>query len=168
MDLFSDLWLLVSEFLLIDCKKCFAHFMHVLIFLLQWNITWFQNISMNFLKSKSLFREEHNNNYSKLRCFKSESRCHRRKIRVDANAMAHTDWVYLWCWKSPESCVVSVEKFSVVILRKCNSLANMQQTFRTLAPSTVVRLQFLTLPPTWLENVTSTLPTEILHKPVYL
>lgn len=78
------------------------------------------------------------------------------------------DWVYLWCWKSPESCVVNVEKFSVVILRKCNSLANTQQMFRTLAPSTVVRLQFLTLPPTWLGNVTSTLLTGILHKPVYL
>lgn len=78
------------------------------------------------------------------------------------------DWVYLWCWKSPESCVVNVEKFSVVILRKCNSSANTQQMFRTLAPSTVVRLQFLTLPPTWLGNVTSTLLTGILHKPVYL
>lgn len=78
------------------------------------------------------------------------------------------DWVYLWCWKSPESCVVNVEKFSAVILRKCNSSANTQQMFRTLAPSTVVRLQFLTLPPTWLGNVTSTLLTGILHKPVYL
>lgn len=115
---------------------------------------------------------EYKKNYSKLQYLKSESRCHRRTQCLSGIGIGYADdwhdWVYLWCWKSPESCVVNVEKFSVVILRKCNSLANTQQMFRTLAPSTVVRLQFLTLPPTWLGNVTSTLLTGILHKPVYL
>lgn len=115
---------------------------------------------------------EYKKNYSKLQYLKSESRCHRRTQCLSGIGIGYADdwhdWVYLWCWKSPESCVVNVEKFSVVILRKCNSSANTQQMFRTLAPSTVVRLQFLTLPPTWLGNVTSTLLTGILHKPVYL
>lgn len=125
-----------------------------------------------FLHISKIKIGEYKKNYSKLQYLKSESRCHRRTQCLSGIGIGYADdwhdWVYLWCWKSPESCVVNVEKFSVVILRKCNSSANTQQMFRTLAPSTVVRLQFLTLPPTWLGNVTSTLLTGILHKPVYL
>lgn len=169
MDLFSDLWLLVSYFSQTYCKKGFAHVFcthnHTLFF---WNAILY---GYKIFLPISKIQIECIKNYSKLHYLKSESRCHRWKLEADAVMAQADEWhdcVYLWCWKSPESCVVNVEKFSVVILRKCNSSANTQQTFRTLAPSTVVRLQFLTQPPTWLGNVTSTLLTGILHKPVYL
>lgn len=165
----SIFWPLTFSFVFsADCKKFFAHVLCTHDNVLKCNIICYKIfLHISKIKIGSIKKIIRNYSISKVKVDVIDG----RSVWVDIGigyADDWHDWVYLWCWKSPESCVVNVEKFSVVILRKCNSSANTQQMFRTLAPSTVVRLQFLTLPPTWLGNVTSTLLTGILHKPVYL